>query len=98
LFLEHGRSDDLRTARLQDWLNPIQKIIAAGCNLNRRIDRLISEAGLEICQLNRLTMEKTPRLFAEVYSGMAGRKHLPPDRRPKSLSAGWSASMKANLL
>jgi len=71
LFLEHGRSDDARIARLQDWLNPVQNVIAGGCNLNRRIDRLISDAGFEIRQLNRLRIPKTPRVFAEVYSGIA---------------------------
>ena len=71
LFLEHGRSDDARIARLQDWLNPVQNILAAGCNLNRRIDRLICEAGFEITHLDRLRIPKTPRVFAEVYSGIA---------------------------
>src|SRR5262249_30942711 len=71
LFLEHGRSDDPGIARLQDWLNPVQNVIAAGCNLNRRIDRLISEAGFEIKELNRSRIPKTPRVFAEVYSGIA---------------------------
>jgi ubiquinone/menaquinone biosynthesis C-methylase UbiE len=73
LFLEHGRSDNQRVARVQDWLNPIQNIIGAGCNLSRRIDRLIGEAGFEITQLRRLLMAKTPRVFGEVYSGIAVR-------------------------
>jgi ubiquinone/menaquinone biosynthesis C-methylase UbiE len=73
LFLEHGRSADRRVARLQDRLNPIQNIVGAGCNLNRRIDDLIREAGLEIAELHRFTMAKTPRLFGEIYSGIARR-------------------------
>jgi ubiquinone/menaquinone biosynthesis C-methylase UbiE len=74
LFLEHGRSEDRRIARFQDRLNPIQNIIGAGCNLNRKIDQLISDAGFEIIELRRSTMANTPRLFGEVYSGIAGWK------------------------
>src|SRR5215470_10299042 len=73
LFLEHGRSDDPRIARRQDWLNPIQNLIAAGCNLNRKIDRLIIDSGLRIDSLHRLTIPNTPRVFAEVYFGIARR-------------------------
>jgi ubiquinone/menaquinone biosynthesis C-methylase UbiE len=74
LFLEHGRSDDRKIARFQDLLNPIQNVIAAGCNLNRRIDRLIIDAGFEMIELRRLTVPKTPRLFGEIYSGAAGSR------------------------
>jgi len=45
VFLEHGRSDDPKVARRQDRLNPIQKFVGRGCNLNRRIDELIKAAG-----------------------------------------------------
>jgi ubiquinone/menaquinone biosynthesis C-methylase UbiE len=71
LFLEHGRSDDPRIARRQDWLNPIQNLVAAGCNLNRRIDQLIRGSGFKIDELHRLTIPKTPRVFSEVYYGIA---------------------------
>lgn len=71
LFLEHGRSDDARTAIWQDRLNPIQNVIGCGCNLNRRIDRLISEAGLDILQLDRFVMEGVPRIAGELYRGVA---------------------------
>lgn len=73
LFLEHGRSANRRVARLQDYLNPMQKIIGAGCNLNRKIDELIGEAGFEITELHQFAMAKTPRLFGEMYSGTARR-------------------------
>lgn len=71
LFLEHGRSDNPRIARLQDFLNPMQKKLAAGCNLNRRIDELITVAGFETACLRRFTMPGAPRVFGEMYSGIA---------------------------
>jgi ubiquinone/menaquinone biosynthesis C-methylase UbiE len=71
LFLEHGRSDDARTAIWQDRLNPMQNVIGCGCNLNRPIDRLITEAGLHILQLDRFVMEGVPRIGGELYRGIA---------------------------
>jgi ubiquinone/menaquinone biosynthesis C-methylase UbiE len=71
VFFEHGRSDDPKVARRQDRFNPIQKIIGAGCNLNRPIDELIENAGFEITTLDRFILPKTPRLLAEMYRGVA---------------------------
>ncbi|MDF0667774.1 MAG: class I SAM-dependent methyltransferase [Nitrospira sp.] len=74
LFLEHGRSDDQKIAVWQDRLNPIQNLIACGCNLNRQIDRLITQAGLNITRLDRFAMETVPRLGGEMYRGAATKK------------------------
>jgi ubiquinone/menaquinone biosynthesis C-methylase UbiE len=71
VFLEHGRSDDISIALRQDRFNPIQRIIAVGCNINRPIDRLIKSAGFEIMSLDRFLMPKAPRIMAEMYSGVA---------------------------
>ncbi|ALA60956.1 class I SAM-dependent methyltransferase [Nitrospira moscoviensis] len=71
LFLEHGRSDDPRIAAWQDRLNPIQRIIGCGCNLNRPIDRLITQAGLRLDRLDRFRMERVPRIGGEMYRGAA---------------------------
>ncbi|MBO0860520.1 MAG: class I SAM-dependent methyltransferase [Chloracidobacterium sp.] len=71
VFFEHGRSDDPEVARRQDRFNPIQKIIAAGCNMNRRIDELIKNAGFEITSLDRFLVPKAPRILAEMYRGVA---------------------------
>jgi len=73
IFIEHGRSDDPKVARLQDLLNPIQNIIGCGCNLNRPIDRLITEAGMEMVELDRFLMPATPRILGETYRGVARR-------------------------
>jgi SAM-dependent methyltransferase len=71
LFLEHGRSDDPDLARWQDRLNPLQKMVGAGCNMNRRIDALITAGGFEIAQLDRFLTPEAPRLLAEMYRGVA---------------------------
>lgn len=71
LFLEHGRSENEKIAAWQDRLNPIQRIVGCGCNLNRRIDQLISQAGLCLIQLDRFQMETIPRLGGEMYRGVA---------------------------
>lgn len=71
LFLEHGRSEEARIAAWQDRLNPLQRVIGCGCNLNRKIDQLIEQAGLTITQLNRFQMQGVPRLGGEMYRGAA---------------------------
>jgi ubiquinone/menaquinone biosynthesis C-methylase UbiE len=75
LFLEHGRSDDRTIAAWQDRLNPIQNVIGCGCNLNRPIDRLITQSGLTIANLDRFSMQGVPRLAGEMYRGTATRHH-----------------------
>ncbi|MEY4705927.1 MAG: hypothetical protein RL042_2132 [Nitrospirota bacterium] len=71
LFLEHGRSDEPKIAAWQDRLNPLQNVIGCGCNLNRKIDRLIAEAGLTITKLDRFAMRSVPRIGGEMYRGTA---------------------------
>ena len=73
LFLEHGRSENESVAAWQDRLNPIQHIIGCGCNLNRRIDQLIIQAGLKITTLDRFHMQNVPRLAGAMYKGQATR-------------------------
>ncbi len=73
LFCEHGRSDEAKTAAWQDRLNPLQKIIGCGCNMNRAIDRLIQKAGFEIVRLDRFVMQNSPRILGETYRGQAHR-------------------------
>lgn len=71
VFFEHGRSDDPKVARRQDRFNPVQKIIGVGCNMNRRIDKLIEDAGFRLTQFDRFLLPKTPQLLAEIYRGVA---------------------------
>lgn len=86
LFLEHGRSDDAKTALWQDRLNPFQNVIGCGCNLNRPIDRLIRQAGLHIVYLDRCVMEGVPRIGGELYRGIATPD--PADVSPQSGADG----------
>lgn len=71
LFLEHGRSDDPSIARWQDRLNPLQRVVACGCNLNRRIDHLVVQAGLRLEHIDRYTLPGVPRVGGEMYRGRA---------------------------
>ena len=70
-FLDHGRSDDPRVARRQDFFNPVQKLFACGCRINRPIDQLIEAAGLKITKLDRFVMADAPRIMGEMYCGTA---------------------------
>lgn len=71
LFMEHGRSDRRISAALQDLFNPVQNIVGVGCNLNREIDRRIEGAGFRILRLERFVAPGVPRIFGEVYRGIA---------------------------
>jgi ubiquinone/menaquinone biosynthesis C-methylase UbiE len=70
-FVEHGRSPDAHIARWQDRLNPLQKVVAGGCHLNRPIERLLLEAGFEIERLDRFYMDTGPKVLTYLYAGVA---------------------------
>jgi SAM-dependent methyltransferase len=72
-FLEHGLSEDPGVATRQRLLNPVQKVVACGCHLNRPIDRLITGAGFSIETLERYEMPGLPRHIGTIYRGLARR-------------------------
>jgi ubiquinone/menaquinone biosynthesis C-methylase UbiE len=83
IFLEHGRSDDPKVLAWQNRLNPLQRLIACGCNLNRSIDALIRQAGLTITQMERFQMAGVPRVAGAMYRGIA-TPHRPILAEPSS--------------
>lgn len=71
LFLEHGLSEEPSIAKWQRRLDPIQGVIGRGCRLTRRIDQLISDAGLEIARLDRYVVAGMPKTHSTMYRGTA---------------------------
>jgi SAM-dependent methyltransferase len=69
-FVEHGRSPDHEVAVWQDRLTPLQRRVAGGCNLNRQIDRLVLDSGLELTRLENYYAEG-PRPFGYMFEGVA---------------------------
>ncbi|MGK7345263.1 MAG: class I SAM-dependent methyltransferase [Candidatus Nitrospinota bacterium M3_3B_026] len=80
-FLEHGRSDDEAARRWQRRLNPIQKIIGDGCHLDRDIEQLVKDSGLEIVRLEKFLMDdglwlvpRTIKNLGQMYMGAAVKR------------------------
>ncbi len=73
IFLEHGRSPDARVRSWQDRLTPLQRRLGGGCHLNRPIDQLVVDAGLEIERLENYYM-KGPKPFGYMYEGIATKR------------------------
>src|SRR5262249_28908189 len=71
LFLEHGLSSNPAIARWQNRLNPIQRVVACGCNLNRGIDDLITRAGFRAEWLDRFVLPGVPEILGTSYRGGA---------------------------
>ena len=69
-FVEHGRAPDPGVARWQERLNPLQRKVFGGCHLNRRIDALIRDAGLDVTRLDNHYL-KGPKPFGYMYVGVA---------------------------
>ncbi len=72
VFIEHGRADADSTARWQDRVNPLWNRMCDGCNINRKIDRIVEEGGFELESLNRFRA-KGPGIVAQMYRGVAIR-------------------------
>jgi ubiquinone/menaquinone biosynthesis C-methylase UbiE len=70
-FLEHGLSERPFVARLQHLWNPLQKIVACGCNVDRRIDQIVAVSGLTTTTLERFELEGEVPIFSAMYRGTA---------------------------
>jgi ubiquinone/menaquinone biosynthesis C-methylase UbiE len=72
-FLEHGRSPNPKVARWQDRLTPIQRRVFGGCHLNRPIDGLLTDSGLEITRLDNYYV-RGPKPFGYMFEGVATKQ------------------------
>lgn len=70
LFLEHVRSDDPRTARLQDRVNPAWRFVSNGCNCNRPTLSLI-EGSFSVEEVERGEIPEALRIVRPLASGRA---------------------------
>jgi ubiquinone/menaquinone biosynthesis C-methylase UbiE len=54
LFCEHGKAPDASVVKWQDRMNPAWSRLAGGCNMNRDIPALLTAAGFDIEDDNRM--------------------------------------------
>ena len=70
-FVEHGLSPDPAVARWQRRLNPINRRIGGGCNLDRDIESLLRGSPLAVARLETFYLPHVPRLGGYTYRGVA---------------------------
>lgn len=70
-FIEHGHAPDPGIQRWQARLEPINKRVAGGCHLTRRIPEHIERAGFEIQRLDTYYFEGEPKVFGSSFEGRA---------------------------
>jgi ubiquinone/menaquinone biosynthesis C-methylase UbiE len=70
-FVEHGHAPDAKVARWQQHLEPLNKKLAGGCHLTRRIPEAIEQAGFGIEHLDRYYFKGEPKPFGYTYEGRA---------------------------
>jgi ubiquinone/menaquinone biosynthesis C-methylase UbiE len=70
IFVEHGLAPEPRVQVWQHRLNPLWNRLAGGCNLNRRIETLIAQAGFHMIQIDTGYL-KGPKPAAFLYKGVA---------------------------
>ncbi len=70
LFIEHVRAEDAHTARLQDRMNWLNRIVVC-CDCNRPTLDSIKAAGFTVTQLVDTVLPKTPRFVGPAILGSA---------------------------
>ncbi|HEV7347688.1 class I SAM-dependent methyltransferase [Telluribacter sp.] len=73
IFVEHGLSNEYHVQKWQHRVNPIQKVLAEGCHLNRNIEDLIRGAGFRFERLTKQYAQGAPKILSYLYYGMVGK-------------------------
>ena len=69
-FIEHGLSQDDSIQVWQNRLTPVQKIIADGCHLNRKIDEIVKSQFVNVT-IEQFYAPKLPKVMGYMYRGVA---------------------------
>lgn len=70
-FVEHGAAPDPGVRAWQDRLNPVQRRLAGGCNLNRDIPALLAAGGFTVTELETYYNKGEPKPFGWLFEGRA---------------------------
>lgn len=70
-FLEHGLAPDEGVRRWQQRIEPVQKRVAGGCHLTRRIADLVTDAGFTITEIDTFYEEGAPKPWGAASLGVA---------------------------
>jgi ubiquinone/menaquinone biosynthesis C-methylase UbiE len=70
-FVEHGAAPDPGVRTWQDRLNPVQRRVGGGCNLNRDIAALIEQGGFTMKHLETYYNRGEPKPFGWLFEGRA---------------------------
>ena len=70
VFAEHGLSPEPSVQAWQHRVNPIWCRIAGGCNLNRKVDDILSAGGFKAVELST-SYFPGPRILTFTYRGLA---------------------------
>jgi ubiquinone/menaquinone biosynthesis C-methylase UbiE len=73
-FVEHGHAPDETVERWQHRIEPVNKRLAGGCHLTRRIPEDIEQAGLAIDELETYYFPGEPKVFGHTFEGRAVKR------------------------
>ncbi|MEL7356179.1 MAG: class I SAM-dependent methyltransferase [Cyanobacteria bacterium J06555_13] len=68
-FIEHGLSDEPGIQTWQNRLTPIQRLVADGCHLNRKIDQLVRDA-FDSVEVSEFYGADLPKVMGYFYQGV----------------------------
>jgi len=77
VFIEHVRAGDAGTARLQDRMNWLNRIVVC-CDCNRPTLDSIKTAGFTVTQLEHTVLPKAPKFVRPAILGRATAPALVP--------------------
>lgn len=73
-FVEHGHAPDEHVTQWQRRLEPINKRLAGGCHLTRKIPDAIEQAGFEVEGMRSYYFKGDPKPMGYTYEGRATRR------------------------
>ena len=72
-FIEHGLSNEPNIQTWQNWLTPVQRVIADGCHINRKIDALVGAVFDELA-VEEFYAPDLPKVGGYFYRGIATKQ------------------------